>query len=65
MNEYTLTFPGYRNSEPRTFRAKDIEAARTTAQRLVDQWRFQVEARGERLVIRIVSPNGMTDYRAR
>ena len=46
MNEYTLTFPGYQHAEPRTFRAKDIEAARKTAQRLIDQWRLVVEARG-------------------
>jgi hypothetical protein len=56
MNEYTLTFPGYRHAEPRTFRAKNVEAARYTAQRLVDQWRFEVETRGDELRIRIVEP---------
>jgi len=56
MNEYTLTFPNYRGSEPRTFRAENVEAARATAQRLVDQWHFAVEARGDQLRVRIVEP---------
>jgi hypothetical protein len=36
MPEYTLTFPNYRGSEPRTFRVENVEAARAEAQRLVD-----------------------------
>ena len=56
MNEYVLTFPGYGNSEPRTFRAKNVESARATAQRLINQWRLTVEASGDQLRIRIVEP---------
>jgi hypothetical protein len=33
-----------------------VEAARYTSQRLVDQWRFEVEACGDQLRIRIVEP---------